>query len=52
MAGRLTQPPLGLKVSSSRNGCLGTKAAFFCDYLRRYLMPTRRWARRPPTGRS
>ena len=30
--------PLGLKVSSSRNGCLGTKAAFFCDYVRRYLL--------------
>ena len=29
---------LGLKVSSTRNGCLGTKAAFFCDYVRRYLL--------------
>jgi membrane peptidoglycan carboxypeptidase len=34
----MVQQPLGLKVSKSRNGCLGTKAAFFCDYLRRYLM--------------
>jgi membrane peptidoglycan carboxypeptidase len=32
------QQPLGLKVSHSRNGCLGTHAAFFCDYVRRYLM--------------
>jgi membrane peptidoglycan carboxypeptidase len=30
--------PLGLKVSKSRNGCLGTDAAFFCDYARRYLL--------------
>jgi membrane peptidoglycan carboxypeptidase len=29
---------LGLKVSPARNGCLGTKAPFFCDYVRRYLM--------------
>ena len=34
----LTRAPLGLKVSRSRNGCLGTKAPFFCDYVRRYLM--------------
>lgn len=38
MAERLTKLPLRLKVSKSRNGCLGTKAAFFCDYVRRYLM--------------
>ena len=38
VATRLAARPLGLKVSSSRNGCLGTKAPFFCDYLRRYLM--------------
>ena len=38
VASRLAARPLGLKVSSSRNGCLGTKAPFFCDYLRRYLM--------------
>ncbi|MFL6061620.1 MAG: penicillin-binding protein [Marmoricola sp.] len=30
--------PLGLKVSPTRNGCLGSKAAFFCDYVRRYLL--------------
>jgi membrane peptidoglycan carboxypeptidase len=35
---KLTAQPLGLKVSSSRNGCLGTVAPFFCDYVRRYLM--------------
>ncbi len=35
---RVTKAPLRLKVSSSRNGCLGTKAPFFCDYVRRYLM--------------
>ncbi len=38
---RLTRLPLGLKVRSSRNGCLGTQAAFFCDYVRRYLMADR-----------
>ncbi len=37
-ATRLTGLRLGLKVSPTRNGCLGTKAAFFCDYVRRYLM--------------
>jgi membrane peptidoglycan carboxypeptidase len=35
---KLTRLPLQLKVSPSRNGCLGTKAPFFCDYVRRYLM--------------
>ena len=35
---RLVTKPLGLKVSKTRNGCLGTKAPFFCDYVRRYLM--------------
>jgi membrane peptidoglycan carboxypeptidase len=29
---------LGLDVSPSRNGCLGSRAAFFCDYARRYLL--------------
>ena len=29
---------LGLKVSPTRNGCLGSPAAFFCDYVRRYLL--------------
>jgi membrane peptidoglycan carboxypeptidase len=37
-ATQLTRLGLGLKVSKSRNGCLGTRAAFFCDYVRRYLM--------------
>jgi membrane peptidoglycan carboxypeptidase len=37
-AAQLTRLGLGLKVSKSRNGCLGTRAAFFCDYVRRYLM--------------
>jgi membrane peptidoglycan carboxypeptidase len=32
---------LGLKVHRIRNGCLGTKAPFFCDYVRRYLMQDR-----------
>ena len=35
---RSRRPRCGLKVSCSRNGCLGTKAPFFCDYLRRYLL--------------
>ena len=29
---------LGLKVSPARNGCLGSQAPFFCDYVRRYLL--------------
>ena len=32
------EAPLGLKVTATRNGCLGTKAPFFCDYVRRYLL--------------
>lgn len=32
------ESPLGLKVTPTRNGCLGTKAPFFCDYVRRYLL--------------
>ena len=35
---RIAGSKLGLKVSKSRNGCLGTEAPFFCDYVRRYLM--------------
>jgi membrane peptidoglycan carboxypeptidase len=37
-ADQLAGSDLGLKVSPSRNGCLGSKAAFFCDYVRRYLL--------------
>ncbi len=37
-ADRLAGQKLGLKVRKSRNGCLGTQAPFFCDYVRRYLM--------------
>jgi membrane peptidoglycan carboxypeptidase len=37
-AEKLSRLPLGLKVSKRRNGCLGTDAAFFCDYVRRYLL--------------
>jgi membrane peptidoglycan carboxypeptidase len=29
---------LDLKVKPARNGCLGTRAPFFCDYVRRYLL--------------
>ena len=29
---------LGLKVRALHNGCVGTQAAFFCDYVRRYLL--------------
>ncbi len=34
----MAKRPLGLKVSQVRNGCLDTKAPFFCDYVRRYLL--------------
>ena len=37
-AAKLTKTKLGLKVRESRNGCFGTQAAFFCDYVRRYLL--------------
>jgi membrane peptidoglycan carboxypeptidase len=37
-ADKLVKEGLGLKVSKRRNGCLGTSAAFFCDYVRRYLL--------------
>jgi membrane peptidoglycan carboxypeptidase len=37
-AQRLVKAPLTLKISKRRNGCLGTDAAFFCDYVRRYLL--------------
>src|SRR4051794_748644 len=38
VAQRLDKQPLGLKLSQRRDGCLGTRAAFFCDYGRRYLL--------------
>ena len=38
VAQKFTRLPLGLHVRKSRNGCLGTDAAFFCDYVRRYLL--------------
>ena len=34
----LERAKLGLKISPARNGCVGTKAPFFCDYVRRYLL--------------
>jgi membrane peptidoglycan carboxypeptidase len=34
----LASTDLGLKVSPNRNGCLGSRAPFFCDYVRRYLL--------------
>lgn len=30
--------PLGLKITTFSNGCVSTKAPFFCDYVRRYLL--------------
>ncbi|MDD9349683.1 transglycosylase domain-containing protein [Mumia sp.] len=30
--------PLGLKITRFSNGCVSTKAPFFCDYVRRYLL--------------
>lgn len=37
-ATRLQKARLGLKVRESRNGCVGTVAPFFCDFVRRYLL--------------
>ncbi|MBO9522625.1 MAG: penicillin-binding protein [Nocardioidaceae bacterium] len=37
-AAQAEQGGLGLKVAPMRNGCLGSKAPFFCDYVRRYLL--------------
>ena len=37
-ASKLVERRLGLKVSKSRRGCVGTKAPFFCEYARRYLL--------------
>jgi len=37
-ADQINASGLGLKVSPTPNGCLGSKAPFFCDYVRRYLL--------------
>ncbi|HET9501384.1 MAG TPA: transglycosylase domain-containing protein, partial [Marmoricola sp.] len=37
-AERVSKQPLGLKVTPMRNGCMGSSAPFFCDYVRRYLL--------------
>ncbi len=37
-ADRVETLGLGLKISPARNGCLGSQAAFFCDYVRRFLL--------------
>jgi membrane peptidoglycan carboxypeptidase len=37
-ADQLSAKKLGLKVSPARNGCVGSQAPFFCDYVRRYLL--------------
>ena len=34
----LSAEPLGLKITSFPNGCVTSKAAFSCDYIRRYLL--------------
>lgn len=37
-ANALTKQGLGLKIKPIANGCVGSKAPFFCDYVRRYLL--------------
>ena len=37
-AEELMAEPLGLKITSFPNGCVTSKAAFSCDYIRRYLL--------------
>ncbi len=37
-ADRLEGKRLGLKLHRSSNGCVSSKAPFFCDYVRRYLL--------------
>jgi membrane peptidoglycan carboxypeptidase len=37
-ADKLQETSLGLKITAMRNGCMGSKAPFFCDYVRRYLL--------------
>ena len=34
----LSAEPLNLKITSFPNGCVTSKAAFSCDYIRRYLL--------------
>src|SRR5215218_660814 len=36
-AGRASRAGLGLRVSPTRNGCVGTLGEFFCDYVREFL---------------
>ncbi|MDQ6933752.1 MAG: transglycosylase domain-containing protein [Actinomycetota bacterium] len=38
LATRLEGTGLGLKITSVRNGCVGTPTPFFCDYVHRYLL--------------
>ena len=37
-ADELAAKKLGLKISPARNGCVGSDAPFFCDYVRQYLL--------------
>ncbi len=37
-ARKASKRSLGLRVSSTRNGCVGTNGEFFCDYVREYLL--------------
>jgi membrane peptidoglycan carboxypeptidase len=37
-AENLMAKPLGLEITSFPNGCVTSKAAFSCDYIRRYLL--------------
>ena len=36
-ARRASRQGLGLKVTPTRNGCVGAQGEFFCDYVRNYL---------------
>ena len=35
---QISKSKLGIKVKPVTNGCLGSTAPFFCDYVRRYLL--------------
>ncbi|MFC6150395.1 transglycosylase domain-containing protein, partial [Mumia xiangluensis] len=37
-AAKAVTQPLGLKITRFANGCVSTKAPFFCDYVQRYLL--------------